>query len=479
MISINDIFLPVPTGDVYAYQAQFQEMLESGIFCSEPAAVKSSRNASILSPNGIGIPRLNYPPLPPARLNTIIWPSGATRWARAYFVATGDVKDKIVSTAGDANATSVTLKIGESNPISLDMFLLPPRPLSSQGTDDNNTDQIWILPFVDGRFLNQFTNSGSTLIARGDSWSTFVGKLSPKLGSSPASEYLKPDWNELSRPFGNDALLSDAVAASIGTRVSADFDGTLSFNFASDDQDSLDENLNLKEKLIAGNSFTDENSLQPASVRVVFRKFADGVGKCDGSEYDYSNNAPDGNPILPDTELVISSTAYADFGTGSGTPDNDTVLSALAKQISDDYYAWSGQLYDLTFAGIVKWTPTGFDNYVEFRFGSIGPSGLQDFTRAVSMPANFYAEQQLSQDSSLNIIDSQGVKGKYAGSDNGGGDWMIGTSAKVRVYTGSGAGSYASFMIKAYNLFGTVPDGNVVWLDRDCDGWYVIATACP
>jgi hypothetical protein len=478
MIRINDnIFLPIPTGEVYAYESQFQELLDADAFAGEPASIRSLANTSnIAQANGLGLPRINYPDLPRGRLNSIIWPSGASRWARAYFVVTGEVKDKIVKAAGgEGNANTIPLKFGETNPISTSMYLLPPRPLSSQGTDEADSDQLWVIPLVDVRFVHQFFNVSDNPLSRGDSWLAFSTVLTQYDFEDADSKYLKPDWNELARPFANQALLADAMASSIGQRIRLAFgtDASCQGNGSDTDLEALKKNFTISAKIIAGNSFTEENSLQPDYVRVVFRKFDNAYPACSGV-YSYQNAAPQGNPTIGNnTELIIFSTAYADFSTGGPSPDNDTILSDLAKKISDDYYAWSGQLYDYTFAGIVPWTPTGYDNFIEFRFGSVGPGGLQDYTRVVSLPVNVYADIQLSQDDNLHVIQTEGKLGKYQKSDNGGTDpWAISTTANVFIDEEGG------FTIKAFNDFGDIHDLAPVWLQRQCDGWHAISTKC-
>jgi hypothetical protein len=480
-------------GELQQFQARFQSLCEANVFASEPAAVRSLRSGTrTLTRSGVGLPRPNYPPPTQPRLQSLYWPTGASRWARGYFLADDTTKTQIVraaglSSAGTGSDTTITLQFGDDssseNPIfSASMYLLPPRPVSAQ----EGSGRVWVLPLVDVRYWWQFADSGNLSLTSSSTWATLFSSLGSGLiggGLNPDmvnAAYLVPDWEELNRAYENVAVMLDAAAASVGHRVVRGWDGSQATQTKATADTKLNANQQIAATLQAGAEFSDESGDFPAQVRVTFPKFSQGVGYCGGDLYTYTNG-PGGGVVTNNTEKVIHSSCYADFSSGSGTPSNDTALSALAAQIATDFYAWKAKNYDYTFNSVVNWQPCGHDDYIEWTFGGQLPNGQYlAQTRVQNFAHDFGVDQQCSQDSTLHIIDSWGIKGLYNKSDNSGTDpWTSGTYAQVRVYTGSGAGSYAGYKVKAFNLFGSIPDGNTVWLSRDCDGWYPTSTVCP
>lgn len=112
MITLADypLVMPDTDGQFTDWQEKFQASACYNLF-AEPAAAKSYRYQSRYpSAVGVGLPIPNYPPPPAPRINTIYWPTGATRWARGYFLATGEIMKKIVKATVDFSEP-VILKI--------------------------------------------------------------------------------------------------------------------------------------------------------------------------------------------------------------------------------------------------------------------------------------------------------------------------------------------------------------------------------
>lgn len=144
----------------------------------------------------MGLPTFNWPPEPPPRLNTLRWPSGATRWATCFAVCSdvelelirqkvcpdGESKTKpaqliaadaafgmdptgTTSIGGDAliQDDAYTLDGTETGRVALstEMWLLTPKRVTGTEYRADATDRLWILPLVDVRYYWQFIATDS------------------------------------------------------------------------------------------------------------------------------------------------------------------------------------------------------------------------------------------------------------------------------------------------------------------------------
>lgn len=138
----------------------------------------------------MGLPTFNWPPEPAPRINTLRWPSGATRWATFFAICTDDELDKIrqvvfddakkkmkpaqlvvadaafgtqvdgVQTDGktpDDNAWTIDSQ-GRSA-LSAEMWMLTPKRISAATYDTKTPDRIWVVPLVDVRYFWQFVST--------------------------------------------------------------------------------------------------------------------------------------------------------------------------------------------------------------------------------------------------------------------------------------------------------------------------------
>jgi hypothetical protein len=225
-----------PTPELEAWILQNQDLADLSPFSEQRADILSARHACRSrgeQTKGLGLPVLNWPPPPPVRLNTLWWPTGATRWARGYFLATTSGRDVIVSqVANEKGASASLLGIGDDengNPLALKMYMLPPRPMSC--TKEGET--LHLIPLVDERYFWQFApavNSGGDpiTVTTSTTWQSLIDDLASALGLDEITvelaieaAYLKPDPTDFTRPWDNAALLLDALAVSIGRRIVA------------------------------------------------------------------------------------------------------------------------------------------------------------------------------------------------------------------------------------------------------------------
>lgn len=441
------LLLPDSEGELLRWQEAFQSSEYYNDFC-EPSFRNSSRYATRYSSGkqeasyGVGIPIPPFTAAPTPQINQLYWPTGAGRWARGYFMATAAAKTAI---AAQGFGAPLTLEIKNSDETSgsltIKVYALAPRPMTVLGT--NAADQLWLIPIVDARYFWNQQQSGDldpdSFVSWG--WTELFSYLATAAGASTSGltasgNYLKPDKTEFTRRHDNTAALLDAAATSCGRRIAAKFGNTQEAEAAATSRVLALQRFNYD--LIAGGRF---NQTAPGGIVVVFTKrfrqspeqiqqdaenLPEGSGGGDedtpaelpkiafspnatADKYTISITAP--SSVIPSTQYQsIHSAAFADYeneydSESGGDPINKSRLQSLANQIVQDYYAWQTFGYDITFAGINNTLkPCGFDDYILISFGTqrhneeSGEYELNAVTRIVSYPANFFIEQQLSQD---------------------------------------------------------------------------------
>lgn len=285
-----------------------------------------------------------------------------------------------------------------------------------------------------------------------ETWAGWVEALDETLGieldlpTDIADEYFRPDKTSLNLLKQNAAVLLDAVALSCGRRVVREFDGTVALMSPETALERHKDNVasgrwvaggpitlvsgSLRTSLVASDTTDDyeQHEAVPAHVDVVFRKL---VEEADPSDTDADGPDPyDDAKVLygPATRTIRNPAAifnhqrtiegavktirtpswvgrvFYDANGAAGTPAAcDEPAGAidldwygdryfrLAKQISQDWYAWRHQ-HDYAAHGVHKWRPTGFDDCI-----LIDASGGTIVQRCTSLPHDFGVESQLVQ----------------------------------------------------------------------------------
>ena len=404
----------------------------------------------------VGLPRPNYPPPPRPQINTLYWPTGATRWARGWFLCDQEGVDKLTDLGysdapwgtfvrAKALRISTPSEFGDDDDqytLAAQMFLL--RPLQITATNSAPFGDLWLVPLVDSRYFWQWAPMqfylGTSSIRK--TWEDLISDLGESLKTDIEydaihSEYMLPDPIESLREYDNAAMLLDAVAHSIGRRVVVDFSGNTSLQTYTQASSAIKTSHDhikywgtAGQALIAGR--TTRNTAPPAwpwpeKIRVSFP--AMDVASNDGAQYHYRKDTRadevDGiievdTPITRGTKTV-QCRAWAMFQCGGdgAYPANRTNLDALATRFSTDSYGWLKHQYDHAWPGVQRWTPCGFDDHVLFELGTeyvedieaiadhdgATPDlvtvrenlGRRYMTRVQSMPANFGVSSILCQ----------------------------------------------------------------------------------
>ena len=337
-------------------------------------------------------------PNPHVKIGDWYWPTGASRFSVFRGLATSSqMKAMLAETAGCQSAElimkSTPSGAGDTIPNSFtliaQMFMLPPRPLAEHG---GRFDGLYLITLVDARYY--WRGTGVSLSPKETtSWDSVITSLGTAVGVTPIytsipSSYTRPEPDsQLFCNWENAALLLDIAANNIGRTVVRDLDGVVYLYTPAESQakvlfnrgdvrtlvrtaggDMFSSGTNVK----AGNLFHSKNPIIPASLTVTFPKYVQGddpVPHFVNSRYKrqrqscwyedsygdvYSVNVPVTSGGIAASGYVstsglsgystsfIHNTAKALYSgeiQASGDPINQSGLTALAMQISRDYYA--------------------------------------------------------------------------------------------------------------------------------------------
>lgn len=190
------------------------------------------------------------------RLESLVWPSGASRWAYGHYLVTATRMEQIldaVARSGLSGGGECDLVLDDGRrSLTIPMYALPPRPLFAVP----GAGQLHLLTLVDDRWRWWWVASSITLTAGTTSWATLYASIGTALGvtitaDDVAAAYLEPPVELVSRYEALPVLL-DAVAYSVGQRVVRDADGTVRALSASSSRTRETTNLALTPRKMGG-----------------------------------------------------------------------------------------------------------------------------------------------------------------------------------------------------------------------------------
>ena len=439
---------------------------------------------------------INYPPRPAPRVNSLYWPTGASRWTEGFFLFNKEQFDKLNMDQG--HGLLVIHDEETHDEIKLKVWYLPPRTIYPTAAQDD-PEQMILVHVVDVRWFWQFLDTGTARIKDADTWDDLLDQLKTALQITgtwatpnvPAEHY-NPDFHELSRRYANAAVLLDVVCHSLGWRLTYGDDGTESVNIRDFEDDIAEVDFGWANGLpvLAGGLF-DENHIDrgiPEQVRVVFPAFKDHARFTKQADHIIDVNASTVRtgitPPIPysgvRTRKLIHSTAFADFTTGS--PSNTSDLTALAQRIATDYFNSMMRRYDITYLGVVpsaQWPQTAFEDAMLICIGTPddGPgapahTGYSVYTRVWSPPVNVWEEWQFSQFEGKKVY-SPFVKGKTTE------EHPKSSAHPVAIWVGDpGSEVDTGDEVEAYNTYGDLAITKWITLYHNGAGWDAIAGEC-
>lgn len=318
---------------------------------------------------GYSLERLHHLPVPDrpnqqrARLNTLYWPGGASRWGVFHGLVNGDDLALMQATCGVVSPVAkpfvMTLETGT---VAVGMFLLEDRPAYVGGVQST---RLYHVTLVDQRYY-WWTRPLAFTYDEGDAWEILLNNLvvaasglTPTVPVVPAA-YGTPSsarWVVRSRPL---PLLVDAAAASVGLRFVPSTDGTVAYVSATDalTADLTQYVANVPPSYGGRLAVVDAVGNVPASVDVVF--WGD-------------------NPTT--VNVTLASLALAQYGTITGVANTRAfvgldqrseltppVPATAATQAATDFYLWALSLTDATFAGVRAVQLTGLEDRIEWEW---------------------------------------------------------------------------------------------------------------
>jgi hypothetical protein len=272
MLTFADSDLVGATPALHDYARKFFPLLDYHLW-ARPLAPYSPKLYDL------GVPPLATPP-PSLRLNRLVWPTGASRWAYGYFLAVSSqlevILDRCHGSARDRNNPGL-LRVGTTpgcEKVETQMYLLNPVKIS--GLDQTTAYEfdsplghlraqaVYVLPLVDERYFwwqrfvrdvsipQRESDTTDSDYIDPDSWSDLIHRLLKELGVPPAKrvhanadeEWISqhmirgvwdntwdygyhPGWPLVSLLEVPIPVALDAICGSCDRRVVRQFDGTV------------------------------------------------------------------------------------------------------------------------------------------------------------------------------------------------------------------------------------------------------------
>ena len=361
--------------------------------------------------------RLPYPKLPAPRINELIIPTGASRYARGLFLFSregmGEIARRVWGYSGDfssvpnfwgINNLKANLEIDYNESISWPMFALPPVLVSPTGFN------LWLLPLVDSRYFTARDSVTQDAESQaGITWGGLIDKFSNeselfKVASYPPipSEVGIPDRQSFTSSGLSYGVAIDSISLSIGFRavprvVSNDISCVIQ------SASGLNSTNNLDEKWLG---LGVPATVKPISFYFSRRIAVDHSFTCnDETETPYTSGI-----AVTNLSPTIHTTAFEKYfrervsGTIEFVQDYpaNRFISGLAFYLLKETRDWNGAVEARSFPGVRKWDLNGWDDYVSYRVA--GADGLDSIsTHVQGLPPNFYPYVNLSQNPTVYV----------------------------------------------------------------------------
>lgn len=334
-----------------------------------------------------GFHRMNWPKRPPRRINSLWWPQGATRWAEFFAIcSTADLSQIAAnlqpSESAQAGPGQLVLSdnrysgateddsfnIDENGHIRLstEMYLLQPRAFSSPPGSGSGTG-LALLPLVDERYFWQNRLSDATDVdfdedednTAQDIWESLIDSIGSQVDIGGVN---RPSFVDRNLPAPSAALwkrsyllstMLEGVAVSTGLRVIRGIDRVVELIAPDDSVTAYTNNLQ-------GPSPFDRWIPIAGTDMSFFR----GFGQMKDSLFVYDSAGTD-----TETQEQEESTGGYEGNKIIFAPNQiaENDREGYQTYVAENYWDWRQKSFDLLFAGIKAWAPTGFDDAMEFR----------------------------------------------------------------------------------------------------------------
>lgn len=394
MLTYAGVTLPLPSQETYLW------VLRSLSPADAPDFQRRSWPGRNLT--GMAWPGQTPPRLP--KLNTLYWPTGASRWAVFYGLANdADVQALRTACLTGSQVKAQPLVLSQRNPdgtaaqaggsdatVTAQMYLLPPRPLMQcpgqvtgpiGAPDSPYGDRLWLLTLVDERYLWWQKALGNLSVTENTTaWTDLFTSLGRALGTTLNVDainaaYLKPAaaWAKSAEAI---PPMLDAACYNVGMRFVRGLDGFARVQSADTSLNTVIDALAQTDRLkvwaggvmplLNPQTVNDLAFLVPGTVRVSFcadpatTPYSYDVALTSLSLAQFNNVG--GNATL--------TKGFKDVALASdpSNPTNAAELQALAKQLAKDWYKYQLAAMDVKLDGIDPWVPDGLCDAIEWTY---------------------------------------------------------------------------------------------------------------
>lgn len=224
------------------------------------------------------------PACPKPEINTLVWPTGASRWATGwYLVAEQDLESIRALAYASDTYTALTLSLDDGTyQVETSMWMLPPIPLAQIPTGADMTGwtlpetAVWIdagqtvrqnglylMPLVDDRYFWWDKAADITIDEGTTTWATLFAAYGTALGVTIEHETVEAAYLTPTRPvgsrYGRLPMDLDAAAWAVGRRVVRALDGTVTLQRPDAAKTSQEAQLAIGWSRTAGGLFAMES----------------------------------------------------------------------------------------------------------------------------------------------------------------------------------------------------------------------------
>lgn len=341
-------------------------------------------------------PGVPTPPVPRPfdfRLNTLTWPTGASRPAWFHFVCDSDrlaaIKAAVGATALPAPLYLYDGRTGKT--VTARMRMLPERPCNVTAIDEPG-ETFWIVTLTDDRYF-WYLRRGTVGVP--STWTDLFSKLSALIGTAITVDTVDASYGTPSSKWATDyrtpGSLLDAAAYSVGQRVVVGLDGGV-------------RTVNWETARTASNLYFSTADAPVSGGRVS----NDGITRCAPESVNvvFGTTPPGAPHVVNKTLASLGVTGYGTATGLAGTSDtvfgdalydgtNTVALSAYAAAAATDCYGWRLADPDCAWPGVEPWHPTGWEERIEWTM-SLRDDGPFSLTTVRRGPwTEFYAGDYL------------------------------------------------------------------------------------
>ena len=418
------LLLDDPGGEIGSWVSRYLSYEDMRYFAWQSPYVEDGRvRPRRMHRQAVGLGTPNFPPPPRPKINTLYWPTFASRWSVGFFMvdfeglrniqhATGSGENKAEFRVLDPYGWPLihsSEAIGAAATVvdfTTELYMLAPKAITINKVWGNDTwlhhgtatvlsepgvSPVYLLPLVDERYFWHSDNMGEMTDDHVISWNALLDRCGIVISNTPErtpieSVYLKPDKIEALREYGSPAVLIDAALESVGRRHVTQVDNKCQALTWDKYRKRLGKNLRAVGETsygtdrIAGEFFVVEDSEDqlpesglhtrelepgiPEFVEMVCPKFIGEHPDPSGGVLAISKGSADytDQECQVGTTWTIFTTAHADFSTGEDDPDNNAELHALAVQLTKDVVKQREAVYDLAIKGV----PSTTDDYFSY-----------------------------------------------------------------------------------------------------------------